>query len=247
MASIQLKNASIRIPVFDYSARKLLNSRLFQFRSPRRMRSTQYVTALDSVSLSLGSGDRIGIIGPNGAGKTTLLRLLAGVYQPTSGFVAIDGRVNSLLDISFGIEPDLSGRESIRLRGMILGLTRKEISLKEDEIVEFSELGRFIEMPTRTYSSGMFVRLAFSIATVLQPEILVMDEWLSVGDQAFREKAEKRLAEIVQETEILVLASHSRELIESACNIALWIQNGQVMANGLPSEVCGLYFESTHS
>lgn len=244
MAELQLINVSVDIPVYDYSARKLLKS----FRNRRIDRvvhdKQRLVSALRDISIDLKHGDRLGIVGPNGAGKTTLLRVLSGVYSPTSGQILSSGKVSSLLDITFGIEPDLTGRESIYLRAGILGLSRKQVVGRVDEIVEFSGLGEFIDMPTRTYSSGMFVRLAFSIATILNPEILIMDEWLSVGDEGFKAKAEQRLQQLVSSTSILILASHSRHLIERSCNKILWLESGEVRMFGLPDQVCEAYFGS---
>lgn len=243
MAEIHLRNACVEIPVFDYSAQKLLKAFRFGKREVDTDQAIRSVTAIRDLTLEIASGDRLGIIGPNGAGKSTLLRLLSGVYAPTSGSIRRVGGISSLLDLSFGIEPDLTGRESIELRGKILGIPKKVLSEASDEIIEFSGLGHFIDLPTRTYSSGMFIRLAFSIVTALRPEILIMDEWLSVGDEAFRSKAESRLAHLVSQTEILVLASHSRELIEKSCTKVLYLEKGSPVALGSPDEVCNLYFE----
>ena len=242
MAQISLLEASVDIPVYDFSARKLMKS----FRN-RKIESQLHdqpraIPALHEITLELGDGDRLGLIGPNGAGKTTLLRLLSGVYAPTSGSIQRKGEISSLLDISFGIEPDLTGREAIFLRATILGLPRQLVEKREAEIIDFSGLGEFIDMPTRTYSSGMFVRLAFSIVTILTPEILIMDEWLAVGDDDFKTKAEKRLSDLVSSTKILVLASHSRELIQKSCNKAVWLEDGKIKRLGEPAEVCAEYF-----
>ena len=171
-----------------------------------------------------------------------MLRVLSRVYTPQSGAAKIDGRVTSLIDISLGINPEASGRENVYVRGTLLGLSKSEISEKFDEIVEFSELGDFIEMPVRTYSSGMHLRLAFAVSTVLKPEILLMDEWLSVGDESFRNKAEERLTNLVDSAKILVIATHSRELIEKTCTRAIWMEHGQVKMDGPAQEVAAAYF-----
>ena len=184
----------------------------------------------------------MGLIGHNGSGKSTLLKLLGGIYRPTSGTVSRAGVVGSLLDISLGMSPDATGRENIFLRGALQGMSRSEIARLVPGIIEFSELGDFIELPMRTYSSGMLLRLAFSVATVLSPDILLMDEWLSVGDEAFQSKAEARLHEVVSRTSILVIASHSANLISGQCNRVLYLDHGRLIADGPPAEVLPMYF-----
>jgi len=200
------------------------------------------IRALEDLTLTIKDGDRVGLLGHNGAGKSTLLRLLSGVYEPSSGRAEIKGEIGSLIDVSFGIDPEASGRENIYLRGALLGLTRAEIKAKLDEIIDFSELGDFIDMPVRTYSSGMHLRLAFSVSTIIRPEILLMDEWLSVGDEGFRVRAEARMNELVESTHILVIASHSRELVRDTCNRAIWLEHGKIKMDGTPEEVTQAYF-----
>jgi lipopolysaccharide transport system ATP-binding protein len=200
------------------------------------------VRALSGVTFEFNEGERVGLVGHNGAGKSTMLRALSGVYAPSKGTVEISGNVGSLIDISLGINLEASGRENIFIRGALLGLTKSEVQNKFAEIVEFSELGDFIEMPVRTYSSGMHLRLAFAVSTIVRPEILLMDEWLSVGDENFKHKAEARLEELVSSTKILVIASHSRELITSTCNRVIWLEHGQVKMDGPTNEVAPIYF-----
>ena len=201
------------------------------------------VRALQNLSFEFSDGDRVGLIGQNGAGKSTLLRVLSGVYQPTHGTVASQGHVASLIDISLGIDHEATGRENILLRGALLGFSKTEIETKLDEIIAFSELSEFIDMPVRTYSSGMHLRLAFAVSTVIRPEILLMDEWLSVGDDRFQHKAEARLTELVEATKILVIASHSRDLIQHLCNRVIWLEQGSIKIDGPPDEVCSAYFD----
>ncbi len=245
VASIILDKASIGIPVYDYSGRELLRfSKFFKKSESVKGSILKYVLALDRVSFNLNSGARLGIVGANGAGKSTLLRLLSGIYTPTSGSIKIDGKVTSLLDITFGIEPDLTGRESIDLRAKILNVPNSLVVKKKEEIISFSGLGEFIDLPTRTYSSGMYVRLAFSIATILNPEILIMDEWLSVGDAEFRKRAEEKLDDLVAKTEILILASHSRTLLEKTCNVVLYLDKGRSAGYGETESVCESYFSN---
>ena len=164
------------------------------------------------------------------------------VYYPTSGSADIEGEIGSLVDISLGIDQEATGRENIFIRGALLGLSRSEIEDNFQEIVDFSELGPFIDMPVRTYSSGMHLRLAFAVATIIRPEILLMDEWLSVGDAAFNDKAETRLTNLVKSSRILVIASHSRELIQKTCNRALWFEHGCLKMDSTPQEVCKAYW-----
>lgn len=200
------------------------------------------VQALQNLNFQWGDGDRIGLIGPNGSGKSSLLRMLSGVYAPTQGIAQIEGSVASLIDVSLGVNQEATGRENVFLRGALLGLSKAQMREKVHEIIEFSELGQFIDMPVRTYSSGMHMRLAFAVSTVIRPEILLMDEWLSVGDEHFRAKAEARMAELVNATKILVIASHSRDLILKTCNRVLWLEHGRIKMDGEPAEVCGGYF-----
>jgi len=187
-------------------------------------------------------GARVGLLGHNGAGKSTMLRLLSGVYAPSSGHAEIKGDIGSLIDIGFGIDAESTGRENIYLRGALLGLTRAGIKDRVEEIIEFSELGDFIDMPLRTYSAGMHLRLAFAVSTVIRPEILLMDEWLSVGDEGFKAKAEKRLNDLVESTNILVIASHSKELVLRTCNRVIWLEHGRVKMDGAPEDIVEHYF-----
>lgn len=187
------------------------------------------VRALQNICLDLKEGDRLGVIGHNGAGKSTLLRVISGVYDPTGGSVEVTGKVTSLIDLSLGMDGEATGIENIFLRGALLGFKRRWLSTKIKEIVDFSGLGDFIEMPLRTYSTGMQMRLAFSIATLEQPEILVMDEWLSVGDADFQEKSQQRLNQIIKKTNILVIATHSVELVQRLCNRMIKLERGTMI------------------
>ena len=189
---------------------------------------TRFVRALDGVSFELKAGDRLGVVGPNGAGKSTLLKVLYGIYEPTAGKVGIEGRVDALFNITLGFRREATGRRNIVLRGLINGWSLDEIEAHMDEIIAFSELGDFIDMPFKTYSQGMAARLAFSIATSFQPEILLMDEWIGAGDPAFQEKARARMKQMSEDAAILVLASHNMALLQSTCNKILSLENSRV-------------------
>src|SRR5690606_21592577 len=245
MSLIQLQNVSVEFPIYNSSSRSLKN-RVLSIATggkiERRSDRLGIVRGLDDVSLSFKSGDRIGLVGHNGSGKTTLLRVLSGIYTPTHGSAVISGQCVSLINISLGIDPDATGRENIRLRSAMMGMHPEEIAKKFDEIAEFSGLGEFLDVPFRTYSSGMQLRLAFATSTAIRPEILIMDEWLSTGDEDFKDRANTRMRELVDSTKILVLASHSKELMAKNCNRIVWLEHGRVKMDGLPEEVLSSYF-----
>ena len=244
MAHVIFKNVCVDFPIYNARNRSLKNT-VMQAATGGKVdfgAKETIIRSLSNVSFTLKPGDRVGLVGHNGAGKSTLLRTLGRVYEPTSGQAEILGEVGSLVDISLGINKEATGRENIFIRGSLLGLSRSQIEKNFDEIVEFSELGDFIDMPVRTYSSGMHLRLAFSVATIIRPEILLMDEWLSVGDASFNAKARKRMTELVDSSEILVIASHSRKLIEETCNRAFWFEHGNLKMEGEPKEICRLYW-----
>ncbi len=245
MAFVEFKNVFVDFAIYNASGRSLKKHLIQATTGGQIGANTEghvIVRALNDLSFSLKDGDRVALLGHNGAGKSTLLRLLSGVYTPTSGVAHISGEIGSLIDISLGIDPEATGRENIYLRGGLLGMTKKEINKHLDEIIEFSELGDFIDMPLRTYSTGMHLRLAFAVSTIIHPEILLMDEWLSVGDESFKHKAEARMSELVQATNILVIASHSRELVMNICNRAIWLEHGSIRMDGNPEDVCAIYF-----
>jgi ABC-type polysaccharide/polyol phosphate transport system ATPase subunit len=186
------------------------------------------VTALDNVSFSLESGDRLGLVGSNGAGKTTLLKTLYGIYEPTRGAIDIDGRVDALFNITLGFRREATGRRNIAIRGLINGWDWDEIDARTDDIIAFSELGDFIDVPFKVYSQGMAARLAFSIATSFEPEILLMDEWIGAGDPSFQDKARNRMNALAEKAGIIVLASHNHALLKRVCNKILELENGKV-------------------
>lgn len=245
MSHICFKGVSIEFPIFNATGRSLTSSFLRAATGGKLDADPNgrvLVRALTDVSFSIQEGDRVALLGHNGAGKTTLLRALGGIYSPSKGEVDIVGETGSLIDINLGINPEATGRENVFIRGQLLGLTKRDVEAKYEEIVEFAELGNFIEMPVRTYSTGMQLRLAFSISTMVRPDILIMDEWLSVGDSDFQKKAEERLRNLITKTKILVIATHSRQLVETVCNRAIWLERGQIKMDGLVSEVAPTYF-----
>ena len=244
MAHIIFEHVNIDFPIYNAKNRSLKN-KVMQAATGGKVSfgaEGTVIRSLEDVSFEIHEGERVGLIGHNGAGKSTLLRALSNVYAPTAGRAEIVGEIGSLVDIGLGIDGEATGRENIFIRGALLGLRKKEIEERFNEIVEFSELGEFINMPVRTYSSGMHLRLAFAVATIIRPEILLMDEWLSVGDAAFNEKAEKRLNDLVESSPILVIASHSRELIERTCTRVMWFEHGRLKMDDSPKEVCKFYW-----
>jgi lipopolysaccharide transport system ATP-binding protein len=245
MAFITLDKASVVLPIFNSSARSITNTLVSAATGgvlTAQKGGHLSIEALKDIDLQIVAGDRIGIVGHNGSGKSTLLRLLSGVYEPSSGKIKRSGSVSSLVDISLGINGENTGRENIYLRGKLMGLSKKEIEEKIDEIIEFSELGDYINLPVRIYSSGMLLRLAFSVSTSITADILIMDEWLSVGDGAFAERSSQRLRNLVDESEILVIASHTRELLEETCNKIVWLEHGWIRKVGPTQEILSEYF-----
>ena len=198
-------------------------------------------TVLDDVSFNVKKGEVVGIIGKNGAGKSTLLKIISGVLKPTSGKVTANGNIVPMLELGSGFDPELTGRENIYLNGAILGYSKEFLESKYDEIVAFSELGEFIDVPIRNYSSGMLMRLAFSIATVVNPQILIVDEILAVGDANFQEKSRKRMLELMSGGTTVLFVSHSLEQIREMCDRVVWIEHGQVQTVGETKEICDEY------
>ena len=244
MASLILENVTVDFPI--YGAQKTFRSALRSATGGLIRRegvNQRHITvrALENLTLTIKHGDRVGFIGHNGAGKSTLLRLCAGVYEPSHGRVLIEGRVSPLFNTSPGLDHDDTGYENIVTCGLFLGMTREEIDKKTKDIEEFTELGEYLSLPTRTYSTGMLTRLGFAIATAIDPEILVLDEGLGAGDARFAEKAKKRVDALIQRASILILASHSDALIQSFCNRAILLQAGRVVEEGKVDDVIEAY------
>jgi lipopolysaccharide transport system ATP-binding protein len=245
MARIEFKAVSVSFPIFNVESRSLKN-KVLSISTGGKLgldaKGVAEIRALDDINFFFENGERVGLIGHNGSGKSTLLRALSGVYTPQRGSILIEGKTTSLIDISLGINPEFTGRENILIRGRLLGLTGDQIRDRTDEIIEFTELGEFIDMPLRTYSTGMQLRLAFAISTTIEPEILLMDEWLSVGDENFKGKAEERMQHLADKSNILVIASHSAEQILKVCSRVVWLEHGNIKMDGDPKVVCGAYF-----
>ena len=242
-ASIDLSGVSIDFPLYHGNARSL-KKMVFSSVSGRMSADAKHrvvVEAVRNVSFSLASGDRLGLVGRNGAGKTTLLRALAGIYEPVAGKLRVEGSINALLDPNLGMNLDLTGRENIVLRGQYNRLNRAEIVRLADDVAEFAQLGDFLDLQVRIYSSGMLIRLGFGLATAIKPQILLMDEWLLAGDANFLDKARARLEDLVRGAEILVLSTHLPDVVRDWCTRVIWLDQGRVRADGPADAVLGAY------
>jgi lipopolysaccharide transport system ATP-binding protein len=239
-ALIQLQDVGIRFSVSPASDRSFQGL----FRGLRRRAPVRTVDALQGVSLEIRSGERVGLIGPNGAGKTTLLKVIGGIYHPTSGRAGVRGHVCPLFEFATGFEMDLSGWDNIRIRCMLLGMPRRDIERKIDEIAEFSGLGEFLDYPVRAYSAGMFVRLAFSATTAVDAEILLLDEIMAAGDLEFAARSKKRMLGMIGRGEIVILSSHVLDELADICNRIVWLDRGRVRLDGPSREVVERYREA---
>lgn len=242
MAKIELNDVSLTFTVHEQkrvSLKEYLVRGLFRNRSSRKV-----VHALNEVNLSARDGDRIGVIGHNGAGKSTLLKLLAGIYPPTTGNRDVEGKICSLFDISLGFEPEATGWDNIGYRAYLQGESPKTLRGKLDAIAEFTDLGDFLNVPVRHYSAGMMMRLAFAIATSIEPEVLLIDEVLAVGDMAFQQKAQVRMKELMSSSRVMVLVAHDLTTIKDMCTSVIWLQHGQIVMQGPPKDVIAAYTES---
>ncbi|MCK7642561.1 ABC transporter ATP-binding protein [Corynebacterium sp. CCM 8835] len=243
MVSIDTYNACVDFPIFDAKSRSMKKAFLGAAGGAigRNSDNVVVVEALKDINLHLREGDRVGLVGHNGAGKSTLLRLLSGIYEPTRGSAHIRGRVAPVFDLGVGMDPEISGYENIIIRGLFLGQTRKQMKDKMEEIADFSELGEYLAMPLRTYSTGMRIRLALGVVTSIEPEILLLDEGIGAVDAAFMAKARARLEELVARSGILVFASHSNDFLAQLCDTALWVDHGQIRQAGRVDDVVEAY------
>jgi ABC-type polysaccharide/polyol phosphate transport system ATPase subunit len=236
MAIIALEHVSVDFPIYGASSRSLKKSLLSMGSGGRISRDAKErikVRALYDITLRIGEGERVGLMGPNAAGKSTLLRTIAGIYEPIAGSVWVDGRVTTLFSLNVGIEQEATGLENIMLRGLAAGMSRREIEHRTADIAEFTELGERLYLPLHTYSDGMRARLAFAISTAIEPDIVLMDEWISAGDTAFIEKARQRLEAVVAGARVLVLASHNENLLKRVCTRIVELEAGHVRHTGV--------------
>jgi ABC-type polysaccharide/polyol phosphate transport system ATPase subunit len=250
MASVVVENVRVDFPI--YAAQRSLRTALFEratgglIQREGRKQARVVVKALSGVSMTLRDGDRLGLIGHNGSGKSTLLKVIAGIYEPIEGQVLVEGRVTPLFDMMPGLDVEDSGYENIITSGLLLGLSRNEIENRIPDIEEFCELGQYLELPVRTYSTGMMMRLGFALVTAIDPGVLLMDEGIGAGDASFAERAERRLNEFIGRSQILVLACHSSAMIKSICNQAALLQAGRLVAMGPVEEVLDEYDAILH-
>ncbi|XVS64638.1 galactan export ABC transporter ATP-binding subunit Wzt/RfbE [Actinosynnema sp. CA-299493] len=242
MVSIDVWNASVDFPIFDAKSRSLKKLALGKVGGKIGSEGrVPIIEALHDINISLRHGDRVGLVGHNGAGKSTLLRLLAGIYEPTRGSSRVVGKVAPVFDLGVGMDPEISGYENIMIRGLFLGMSRKEMEKRVDDITEFTELGDYLQMPLRTYSTGMRVRLALGIVTSIDPEILILDEGIGAVDAAFMAKARDRMNDLVKRSGILVFANHSDDFLAEFCSTAIWMDEGKVKMQGSLREVLTSY------
>ncbi len=235
---IKVENVKMK---FNLSKERTDNLKEYVIKFLKRELHYEPFWALKGVSFEVNKGDKFGIIGLNGAGKSTLLKNIAGVMKPTEGKIWVKGSMVPLLEMGAGFDPDYTGRENIFLKGALLGYTRRFLEEKFDEIVEFSELEEFIDVPLKNYSSGMKARLAFSIATMVEPEILIVDEVLSVGDTKFQRKSREKMQSLLNEDATVLFVSHSTQQVKTICERAIWLHQGELIAEGSAEEVCDLY------
>jgi len=240
--SIDTTGACVDFPIFDARSRSLKKTVMGLVGGNIASNSkVPIIEALRDIDVHLEHGARVGLVGHNGAGKSTLLRLLSGIYEPTRGRAVINGRVAPVFDLGVGMDPEVSGLENIIVRGLFLGMTRKEMEARVDDIADFTELGDFLRMPLRTYSTGMRVRLALGVVTSIDPEILLLDEGIGAVDSAFLDKSKKRLKELVERSGLLVFASHSDAFLRDLCDTAIWMEHGQIKAHGDLEDVLKAY------
>ena len=240
MSSIRVEHLSIKFRLYHDRSPSLKDyfANLFN-----RKRQTAYSDfwAVKDVSFEVKAGDRVGIVGHNGAGKSSLLKALCRVYESSDGKISVDGRIVPLLEIGAGFHPEFTGRENIYLNGAILGCTKRQIIEIEPEVIAFAELEEFIDTAVKYYSTGMYMRLAFSLATAMHPDILILDEIFAGGDAAFMEKARVRMYALIDKANIMIMVSHDHQLVKSLCNRVIWMDHGKLVADGLPEDIVGRY------
>ncbi len=244
---IKMSDVNLYYPSTVYNAKTIKQEFFSMLKFERKKEELQDVHALKNFNLSIQEGERVGVIGFNGAGKSTLLRAMAGLYPIKSGEIETNGKIRSMFELTLGFDMESTGRENIMYRGLMLGDTPKNVREKEKEIIEFAELGDFIDYPIRSYSSGMLVRLAFAISTSVQGEILLIDEVLSAGDINFQKKAKNRMTNLMDNAKILVLVLHDMSTIQDICNRVILLNRGEIVADGKPEDVVKEYYKSMNN
>ena len=239
---IILKNVSMKfnLGVEKDNSLKMIFINLF---TPRKKKKKDYFWALKDIDFRINKGDVVGIIGANGAGKSTLLKVVSGVYKPTTGTVEVNGKISPMIELGAGFDPELTARENIYLNGAILGYSKKFLEEKFEEIVEFSELREFLDVPIKNFSSGMVAKLAFSISTIVNPEVLIVDEILSVGDIKFQEKSKNKMMSMIEGGTTVLYVSHSTESIKQLCNKVIWLDHGKIVKMGETNKICDEYYK----
>lgn len=238
---IKMKDVNLYYPSTTYNATTLKEEVFSRLRLQKKKEILCDVHALKNFNLELNEGDKLGIIGHNGAGKSTLLKTIAGIYPIETGDIQINGSIRALFELSLGFEFEATGRENIMYRGLLLGETPDTMHTKEQEIIDFADIGEFIDYPIKAYSSGMLVRLAFAISTSIQGDIILLDEIIGAGDAAFYAKAKQRMASLMESAKILVLVSHELAVIKELCNRTILVKQGEIIADGTPEEVIEYY------
>lgn len=240
MSNIIINDVSVNFRIY-HDRSPSLKDYFSNFFKPNKNAAYSNFSAVQNVSFEIGPAERVGIIGHNGAGKSTLLKTLCRIYEPSSGTIIANGGIAPLLEIGAGFHPEFTGRENIYLNGSILGLKKQQIRSIENEIIQFAEIEEFIDTPVKYYSTGMYMRLAFSLATAIHPDILVLDEIFAGGDAAFMVKAKARMYEMIDKSDIMIMVSHDHELVKSLCNRVIWMDHGKVVADGSPNEIIEHY------
>lgn len=239
---IILKNVSMKfnLGVEKDNSLKMIFINLF---TPRKKKKKDYFWALKDIDFRINKGDVVGIIGANGAGKSTLLKVVSGVYKPTTGTVEVNGKISPMIELGAGFDPELTARENIYLNGAILGYSKEFLEEKFEEIVEFSELREFLDVPIKNFSSGMVAKLAFSISTIVDPEVLIVDEILSVGDIKFQEKSKNKMMSMIEGGTTVLYVSHSIDSIKELCSKVIWLDHGKIVKMGDAKEICDEYYK----
>lgn len=238
---IEIKNVSV---VFKRTTEKMTSLKEYFINSLKKKIKKEKFVALEDINITIKKGEIVGLLGLNGAGKSTLLKVISGIIKPTSGEVKLSGKMAPLIELGAGFDPELTGRENIFLNGSLLGFSKKELKDKIEDIIDFSELKEFIDVPLKNYSSGMYARLGFSIATIYEPEILIIDEVLSVGDFHFQEKSLNKIMEMIEKGTTVLFVSHDIEQVEKLCKKVIWLEKGKVKVIGDAKKICKEYSKS---